>query len=205
MPDYEEDLVYVDFHPIERLLHNGAVLIKIYYTNNPYLTLFFVPLEGTPASNLELCGGVIPNNSTLDGVASKTIEDAQNKRTYLLNSIANMKQALEAEENQKGQTGHKGGYLWFYHYPERIKTAEQDIRGLDAEIAKWTSVDKVLDGRDITDPVVHAELTLVNNYGSKMARLINWLKDNMEEDEGNRFILFSKVGVVTRSNFINAN
>lgn len=36
-------------------------------------------------------------------------------------------------------------------------------------------------------------LKLLNNYGSKMTKLIGWLKDSIKEDPNNRFILFSKV------------
>jgi SNF2 family DNA or RNA helicase len=169
VPDYEEDLVYVDFHAIERLLHK----------------------EGTPASNLELCSGVIPYNATLDGVAAKNIEDAQHKRAQTLGSISAMKATYETYKANLAagiQT-----HVWkIDEYPKRIEASELQVRILDAEIAKWTNLEKVLDGKNISDPTVVNELTLVNIYGSKMARLINWLNDNMEEDEGNRFILFSK-------------
>lgn len=39
-------------------------------------------------------------------------------------------------------------------------------------------------------------LQLINNYGSKMTKLIGWLKDAIKEDSNNRFILFSKVSPI---------
>jgi hypothetical protein len=97
-------------------------------------------------------------------------------------------------------------FVWkIDEYSKRIEAAEIQVRILDAEIAKWTNLEKVLDGKNISDPTVVHELTLVNIYGSKMARLINWLNDNMEEDEGNRFILFSKVSYATRLTFNRVN
>jgi SNF2 family DNA or RNA helicase len=166
VPDYEEDLVYVDFRPIERLIHS----------------------EGTIESNLELCSGVIPYNGSLDGVAFKHIEDARMQRDRLKKANENMKNILENREKNDGYHSR----WWLDKYPSNIKENEAQIRVLDQEIAKWTNVEKVLDGKDITDPTVVLELSVVNNYGSKMARLINWLNDSFEEDENNRFILFSK-------------
>ncbi len=142
--------------------------------------------EGTPNSNLELCSGVIPYNLSLDGVASKNIEEAKVQRENLVKQNANWHLHIKIMEKN-------GGPSWIQSYQENIKTNEATIRVLNARITKWTNVDKVLDGKNITDPTVVQELSLVNNYGSKMARLINWLNDSFEEDENNRFILFSKV------------
>jgi SNF2 family DNA or RNA helicase len=58
---------------------------------------------------------------------------------------------------------------------------------------------KLVDLQNIPDVmqegVIGAEferLQLINNYGSKMTKLIGWLKDAIKEDSNNRFILFSK-------------
>ncbi len=73
------------------------------------------------------------------------------------------------------------------------QNCEKDIKLLEGKISEWTAVDTVLMEKRVDDDKV-AHLTLVNNYGSKIAAIIEWVKLIIKNDcNKSCVIFFSKV------------
>jgi SNF2 family DNA or RNA helicase len=75
-----------------------------------------------------------------------------------------------------------------------IKSYQNQIKDKEEQRDEWPKVPLILGAAkdSISDKDELAYKTIRNKKGSKMAKLILWLKNCIKEDDENRFILFSK-------------
>jgi hypothetical protein len=76
-----------------------------------------------------------------------------------------------------------------------IKSYQNQIKDTEEQRDEWPKVPLILGAAkdSISDKDELAYKTMMSKQGSKMAKLILWLKNCIKEDDENRFILFSKV------------
>ena len=74
------------------------------------------------------------------------------------------------------------------------KNCEDKIKEIEKQISAWTTVDTVLMEKLIEDADQLAHLTRLNNYGSKMAALIEWI-DEIVKISTNVIVIVSQVRI----------
>lgn len=81
---------------------------------------------------------------------------------------------------------------------EREEKRLVEFEGLSV---KWSKTEYLLKGKEIRDNKQLAHLKLLNARGSKLTKLIEWLRESISKDKENRFIIFSKVRTKKLENF----
>lgn len=87
------------------------------------------------------------------------------------------------------------------HQQKALEREEKQLIKLEHLLEEWIKTEYLLKGKEIRDKKELAHLKLVNARGSKVAKLIEWLRESIASNKENRFIIFSKVRLKIRNQF----
>jgi SNF2 family DNA or RNA helicase len=187
VPDYIEEVVYVDFSPIETLLHKQST-----YEANIKLccVIFNYPsVDEIPLFRIEELNGVIARLEISISHCEDDIKKTEKAiAEYETNPIfADMLPAQKKRKINRNKNTIKDK-------KSSIKSYQNQIKDKEEQRDEWPKVPLILGAAkdSISDKDELAYKTMRNKKGSKMAKLILWLKNCIKEDDENRFILFSK-------------
>jgi hypothetical protein len=153
VPDYDEELILAEFHPIEAVLHK----------------------YGKHQENLLLCCGLLNSPPSRDNTPARGMTFDALKDWWISDLTRNINVMKEKRKEH--------GEHWNW---SKQAQAELELKKKTFQAAPYVIKDRKLDAEEIT------HMQRVNEYGTKCAKLIQWLLDCLAEQATNRFILFSK-------------
>jgi SNF2 family DNA or RNA helicase len=194
VPEYEEKLVEIDFTSIEQLVHDHDYF----------------------ADKLALCSGSV-SGPILDDLRDLQINEVKDMIKESKSEIERLKSQLKLLENhiqvakekieeidaagsnystsmKKQEMQHRLNNFEYNRDDRQMALEREEKRLVEFESLseKWSKTEYLLKGKEIRDNKQLAHLKLLNARGSKLTKLIEWLRESISKDKENRFIIFSK-------------
>jgi SNF2 family DNA or RNA helicase len=186
VPDTDEELVFVDFHPYETILYDQ-------YESSKF-----------KVQQLKLCCGLFYESTDLVFIRKNKISTLIHQVEWLNKRIEQTKAEQKSFLERSKQPLTKDALRQNGVYDINIAENEKQLATATEFLRRWQSVDPIFpdeleaDEKESKKKIKklseedEKKNKMINRYGSKLTRLSSWLKELFSDDPKHRAILFSK-------------